>query len=317
MSKRAPNALAVPVRRATQPSTPVEQRGHRCDRDDAPRGPRRDRRAAPATPHDQQRAAGGDEIGGADVRSRPPADDSREALKPHCAACRPTPRALLDRRARPRRDPRRAAAAARGRGRRGPDAVQRHQPRHRSARVPGRVPAERAPADARAVSGRRVPRAGQVRLRQRRRRRARAARAAAARSSPSIRIRPATSCRPAVHVLPDDVPARTGGAGRQSRDRDQRGCGTRRPHVGDRVAVVGAGTVGCLVAWLAGRIPGCEVELVDVDRRGEAIAAVSACASRRRPPPPGRRRRRDPRERSPGRPRLALRLAGFEARWSS
>ena len=25
-----------------------------------------------------------------------------------------------------------------------------------------------------------------------------------------------------------------------------------RPHVGDRVTVIGAGTVGCLVAWLAG-----------------------------------------------------------------
>jgi threonine dehydrogenase-like Zn-dependent dehydrogenase len=33
---------------------------------------------------------------------------------------------------------------------------------------------------------------------------------------------------------------------------------------GDRVTVVGGGTVGCLVAWLAARIPGCEVELVDV-----------------------------------------------------
>ena len=33
---------------------------------------------------------------------------------------------------------------------------------------------------------------------------------------------------------------------------------------GDRVAVVGAGVVGCLVAWLAGGIPGCRVTLVDV-----------------------------------------------------
>ncbi|MEE4378368.1 MAG: zinc-binding alcohol dehydrogenase [Candidatus Competibacteraceae bacterium] len=34
--------------------------------------------------------------------------------------------------------------------------------------------------------------------------------------------------------------------------------------IGDRVSVVGAGVVGCLVAWLAGRIPGCTVELVDI-----------------------------------------------------
>ena len=38
-----------------------------------------------------------------------------------------------------------------------------------------------------------------------------------------------------------------------------------RPHLGDRVVVIGAGTVGCLVGWLAARIPGCEVQLVDVN----------------------------------------------------
>jgi hypothetical protein len=42
--------------------------------------------------------------------------------------------------------------------------------------------------------------------------------------------------------------------------------------VGDRIAVVGAGTVGCLVAWLAARLPGAEVELIDVDA-GKARAA--------------------------------------------
>ncbi len=43
---------------------------------------------------------------------------------------------------------------------------------------------------------------------------------------------------------------------------------------GDRVAVVGAGVVGALVAWLCGRIPGTEVTLVDVlpERRGLAAA---------------------------------------------
>jgi 2-desacetyl-2-hydroxyethyl bacteriochlorophyllide A dehydrogenase len=35
------------------------------------------------------------------------------------------------------------------------------------------------------------------------------------------------------------------------------------PRPGDRVAVVGAGVVGCLTAWLIGRIPGCLVELID------------------------------------------------------
>lgn len=41
---------------------------------------------------------------------------------------------------------------------------------------------------------------------------------------------------------------------------------------GDRVAVVGAGAVGCLAAWLAGRIPGCEVELIDINPRRADVA---------------------------------------------
>jgi threonine dehydrogenase-like Zn-dependent dehydrogenase len=43
---------------------------------------------------------------------------------------------------------------------------------------------------------------------------------------------------------------------------------------GDRVAIVGAGTVGCLVAWLAGQIPGCDVCLVDVKPSRGSIAAA-------------------------------------------
>ena len=45
-----------------------------------------------------------------------------------------------------------------------------------------------------------------------------------------------------------------------------------RPHVGDRVTVIGGGTVGCLTAWLAGRIAGCDVELVDVNPQRASIA---------------------------------------------
>jgi threonine dehydrogenase-like Zn-dependent dehydrogenase len=41
---------------------------------------------------------------------------------------------------------------------------------------------------------------------------------------------------------------------------------------GDRVTVIGGGSVGCLVAWLAGRIPGCEVELVDLQPARRAVA---------------------------------------------
>ena len=46
------------------------------------------------------------------------------------------------------------------------------------------------------------------------------------------------------------------------------------PRLGDRIAVVGAGTVGCLVAYLAAGIPGCEVQLIDVDAGKAPIAAA-------------------------------------------
>lgn len=47
------------------------------------------------------------------------------------------------------------------------------------------------------------------------------------------------------------------------------------PRVGDRITVIGAGTLGCLYAWLAARIPGCEVQLIDLNpRRGELAAAL-------------------------------------------
>ena len=46
------------------------------------------------------------------------------------------------------------------------------------------------------------------------------------------------------------------------------------PLVGDRVAVVGAGMVGCCVARLLARFPGVEVTLVDIDPGRAAVAAA-------------------------------------------
>jgi threonine dehydrogenase-like Zn-dependent dehydrogenase len=46
------------------------------------------------------------------------------------------------------------------------------------------------------------------------------------------------------------------------------------PLVGDRIAVVGAGMVGCCVARLLSRFPGVDVTLVDVDRDRAAVAAA-------------------------------------------
>jgi threonine dehydrogenase-like Zn-dependent dehydrogenase len=49
------------------------------------------------------------------------------------------------------------------------------------------------------------------------------------------------------------------------------------PRLGDRIAVVGAGTVGALAAALAQRIPGAEVTIVDLDPARERLAAQLGC----------------------------------------
>ena len=74
-----------------------------------------------------------------------------------------------------------------------------------------------------------------------------------------------------VHVLPPEVPpARAVLAA--NLETAVNGLWDARPHVGDRLVVIGAGTVGCLVAWLAARIPGCVVQLVDIDPRRAGVA---------------------------------------------
>jgi threonine dehydrogenase-like Zn-dependent dehydrogenase len=74
-----------------------------------------------------------------------------------------------------------------------------------------------------------------------------------------------------VHVLPDGVPAARAVL-TANLETALNGLWDARPHVGDRVVVVGAGTVGCLVAWLAARIPGCDVQLVDINPARAAVA---------------------------------------------
>lgn len=46
------------------------------------------------------------------------------------------------------------------------------------------------------------------------------------------------------------------------------------PRVGDRVTVVGAGALGCLVAHLAGQVPGARVQLVDVNPARARVASA-------------------------------------------
>lgn len=45
------------------------------------------------------------------------------------------------------------------------------------------------------------------------------------------------------------------------------------PRLGDRITVVGGGVVGLLVAWLASRLPGCTVEVVDTQPARRSIAS--------------------------------------------
>jgi 2-desacetyl-2-hydroxyethyl bacteriochlorophyllide A dehydrogenase len=86
-----------------------------------------------------------------------------------------------------------------------------------------------------------------------------------------------------------------------------------RPQIGDRVVVVGAGAVGCLIAWLAGRIPGCDVELVDIN---PARAAVARALGVRFSKPDEASEGADLVVHASGSPaglELALRVAAFEA----
>jgi NADPH:quinone reductase-like Zn-dependent oxidoreductase len=49
------------------------------------------------------------------------------------------------------------------------------------------------------------------------------------------------------------------------------------PGPGDRIAVIGAGVVGCLIAALAAQLPGAEVELIDIDPSRGKIAEGLGC----------------------------------------
>lgn len=50
------------------------------------------------------------------------------------------------------------------------------------------------------------------------------------------------------------------------------------PRIGDRIAVVGGGLLGCLVAWLCAGIPGTAVTLVDLDPARAAVAQALGAA---------------------------------------
>jgi len=117
----------------------------------------------------------------------------------------------------------------------------------------------------------------------------------------------------AVHVLPDTLPPERAVLA-ANLETAINGVWDASLQVGDRVAVIGAGTVGCLAAWLAARVAGCEVELVDINPHRSAIARALGV---RFAEPGEAAREADVVIHASGSPSglvLALELAAFEAR---
>lgn len=80
----------------------------------------------------------------------------------------------------------------------------------------------------------------------------------------------------AVVPLPDDVPERRAVLA-ANMETAVNALWDGAPRIGDRIAIVGAGTVGCLAAALAARLPGTAVELVDIDPARAVLAEALGC----------------------------------------
>jgi NADPH:quinone reductase-like Zn-dependent oxidoreductase len=80
----------------------------------------------------------------------------------------------------------------------------------------------------------------------------------------------------AVIEVPEDVPNRRAALA-ANMETAINGMWDAAPGPGDRIAVIGAGAVGCLFGALAARLPGAEVELIDIDPAREAIVTALGC----------------------------------------
>lgn len=72
-------------------------------------------------------------------------------------------------------------------------------------------------------------------------------------------------------VVPDEVPTARAVLAAQI-ETALNACWDMAPRIGDRIAVIGGGTIGSLVAWLCGRLPGTVVTLIDINPERAAIA---------------------------------------------
>ena len=116
----------------------------------------------------------------------------------------------------------------------------------------------------------------------------------------------------AVHVLPDGIPAARAVLA-ANLEAAVNALWDAAPGIGTRVAVVGGGTLGCLVAWLAATRASCDVELIDIDATKEAPATALGVTFRM---PDDATRDADVVFHASGTEqglRTALALAGFEA----
>ena len=115
----------------------------------------------------------------------------------------------------------------------------------------------------------------------------------------------------AVIDIPDDIPDRRATLA-ANMETAVNGLWDAIPGPGDRIAVIGAGVVGCLTAALAARLPGAEVELIDIDPGRQSVARALSC---RFAAPQEARPEADVVIHASGRPEglaTALALAGYE-----
>jgi 2-desacetyl-2-hydroxyethyl bacteriochlorophyllide A dehydrogenase len=75
----------------------------------------------------------------------------------------------------------------------------------------------------------------------------------------------------AVHLLPPELPPSRAVLA-ANMETAINGLWDASPRIGDHITVVGAGTVGCLVAWLATSMAGCDVEVVDTNPQRATVA---------------------------------------------
>jgi len=116
----------------------------------------------------------------------------------------------------------------------------------------------------------------------------------------------------AIIDVPDDVPDRRATLA-ANMETAVNGLWDAAPGPGDRIVVIGAGVVGSLIAALAARLPGTEVELIDIDPTRETVATELGC---RFAIPKGARPEADLVVHASGTPEglaTALAIAGFEA----